>query len=255
MKISVVTISFNQRDYLGACIDSVAAQEGPWEHIVCDPGSTDGSRELIEERRDHFSSMVLEKDAGPADGLNKGFARATGDVFFYLNSDDVVLPGAFAQAREAFARHPQADVVYGDGVMIDAQGQVMRRIVSAPFMSGYIYHCGGGSVLQQATFFRADAFRRAGGFNVQNRACWDGELLASMARGGGGLRHVRRDWGGFRIHGQSISGGGDARVEERYRRETGRMFRDAYGRDPALPDRLAGRIWRAVNAVAKRIGA
>lgn len=255
MKISVVTISFNQRDYLGACIDSVAAQEGPWEHIVCDPGSTDGSRELIEQRRDHFSHVVLERDAGPADGLNKGFARATGEVFFYLNSDDVVLPGTFAQVRAAFARHPQAGVIYGDGLMIDAQGQVMRRIVSAPFMTAYVYHCGGGAVLQQATFFRAEAFRRAAGFNTANRACWDGELLATMARTGSRFRHVRRDWGGFRIHGQSISGGGDAKVEERYRRETVRMFRDAYGRDPGFRERLAGRFWRAVNAVAKRIGA
>ena len=255
MKISIVTISYNQRDYLGACIDSVAAQEGPWEHIVCDAGSTDGSRELIEARREHFSTIVLERDDGPADGLNKGFAQATGEIFYYLNSDDVVLPGAFAQARAAFAQYAGIDVIYGDGLMVDARGEVMRHMRSAPFMSAYIYHCGGGAVVQQATFFRATAFRRSGGFNTANRACWDGELLARLSRTGSRFRHIPRDWGGFRIHRQSISGSGDTWIEERYRREINRMFADTYGREISPVDRLAGRIWRTINAFAKRIGA
>lgn len=70
MKVSVVTISYNQAKFFPACIKSVAAQEGPYEHIIVDPGSTDGSREIIEANRSHFSNIILEKDDGPADGLN-----------------------------------------------------------------------------------------------------------------------------------------------------------------------------------------
>ncbi len=255
MKISVVTVSYNQKAFLGACIDSVAAQEGPIEHIICDPGSTDGSRDLIASRRDHFAAIVLDKDEGPADGLNKGFAHATGDIFYYLNSDDIVLPGAFAQAREQFVRRPGCDVIFGDGFMLDQQGNPFHHVRSSPFISAYAYCCGGATLMQQATFFRALAFRRAGGFNIGNRACWDGELLAQLSRSGAVFKHVPADWGGFRLHDNSLSGGGNAQVEERYRNEKKRMFREAYGREIGVMDYVARYAWQAVNAVAKRIGA
>jgi len=94
MKFSIVTISYNQAQFLEKAILSVLNQEGVGlEYIVVDPGSTDGSREIIERYRDRFGHVVFEKDHGPADGLNKGFQYATGDVYGYLNSDDVLLPG------------------------------------------------------------------------------------------------------------------------------------------------------------------
>ena len=95
MKISVVTISFNQAKYLRQCIDSVLNQNYQnIEYIIVDPGSTDGSRQIIESYGDRVIK-IFEKDAGPADGLNMGFSRATGDIFYFINSDDYVLPGAF----------------------------------------------------------------------------------------------------------------------------------------------------------------
>ena len=89
MKFSVVTVSFNQRQYLEEALTSVLEQDYPAiEYIVVDPGSTDGSRELIESFRDRLASIVFEADQGAADGLNKGFQRASGDIFGFLNSDD-----------------------------------------------------------------------------------------------------------------------------------------------------------------------
>ena len=103
MKLSVVTVSFNQRQYLEEALISVLAQDYPAiEYIVVDPGSTDGSRELIECFRDRLASILFETDQGAADGLNKGFQRASGDIFGFLNSDDVLLPGAMKSISRAF---------------------------------------------------------------------------------------------------------------------------------------------------------
>ena len=89
MKISVVTISYNQACYLEQTIISVLNQDYEnVEYIVVDPGSTDGSRDIIEKYRNRIQHIIYERDVGPADGLNKGFAVATGDVFYFINSDD-----------------------------------------------------------------------------------------------------------------------------------------------------------------------
>ena len=91
--VSVVTINYNQGRFLGDAIADVAAQTHlSWQHIIVDPGSTDGSSELYEPLRTDPRYVVIEQsDRGPADGLNKGFAAATGDIFYYLNADDRVL--------------------------------------------------------------------------------------------------------------------------------------------------------------------
>ena len=93
MRISIVTISFNQVEYLEETILSVLNQShSDFEYIVVDPGSIDGSREIIERYRDKISKIIFERDIGAADGLNNGFKYATGDILCYLNSDDTFLP-------------------------------------------------------------------------------------------------------------------------------------------------------------------
>ncbi len=163
MKFSVVTVSFNQRQYLEEALTSVLAQDYPAiEYIVVDPGSTDGSRELIESFRDRLASIVFEPDQGAADGLNKGFQRASGDIFGFLNSDDVLLPGAMKSVSRAFEQNPDCDIVMGNGFIVDAQGKRIRRIRAAGFtLDRYFY--GGATWLQQATFFRRAAFEAGGG--------------------------------------------------------------------------------------------
>ncbi len=90
MKVSIVTISFNQAEFLERAMRSVLTQDYPdVEYIVVDPGSTDGSRALITAQGSRIKA-ILEKDNGPADGLNKGFASATGEIFGYINADDAL---------------------------------------------------------------------------------------------------------------------------------------------------------------------
>ena len=240
MKISIVTLSFNQGRFLETAIRSVIEQQGvDLDYIVVDPGSTDDSRMIIERYRDRIDHVILERDDGPADGLNRGFARATGDIYGFLNADDILTPGALAEVTRAFGDHPDADVIFGHGHIIDADGETVRRMYSDRFsIWGYLY--GGVVLLQQSTFFRASAFETVGGFNVDNRTCWDGELWLDMALAGKTFHRVNRFWSAFRVHDKSITGtiarNGDQRAA--YDRDRRRMFLNARGRVPGgLRDR------------------
>ena len=112
-KISVVTVSFNQADYLEASIRSVLDQNYfNLQYIVVDGGSTDGSVEIIERYRDRCDAVIIESDRGQSHALNKGFALATGDMLTWLCSDDLLEPGSLARVARAYRRHG-TDVVVG----------------------------------------------------------------------------------------------------------------------------------------------
>lgn len=112
-RISVVTVSFNQAAYLEECLQSVLAQDYPkLEYIVVDGGSRDGSQEILERYRGRLASLTIESDDGQADGLNKGFAQATGDILTWVNSDDLLEPGALYQVALAYDAYG-ADLVAG----------------------------------------------------------------------------------------------------------------------------------------------
>src|ERR1039458_1375445 len=99
-RVSIVTISFNQAEFIERTILSVLTQDYlDIEYIVVDPGSTDGSRDIIERYRSRISKIILRPDRGAADGLNNGFAEATGEIFGFLNSDDLLRPGARSEER------------------------------------------------------------------------------------------------------------------------------------------------------------
>lgn len=256
MKISVVTVSYNQAEFLESCLASVASQEGPWEHIIVDPGSTDGSRDIIARHQAQFSHVLLEPDNGPADGLNKGFARASGDIFYYLNSDDIVLPGAFAKVRSAFNDTPQCDVIYGSGAIIDRFGN-KQRMVYSDSVSRFRLAYAGGLLIQPATFVKSSAFHAAGGFNPDNRSNWDSELVVDLFLSGAVFRSEGSCWGGYRLHEGSITATGklDNRIaawaERRYKKLMGRslpryawLIRNFFALDRAIrhPDVIFSRL-------------
>lgn len=234
MKLSIVTLSFNQESFLESAIRSVVEQQGvDLDYIVVDPGSTDDSRSIIERYQHQISHAVLERDDGPADGLNNGFARASGDIYGFLNANDILRPGALAKVAQAFEQNPHADIISGNGHIIDEYGAPVRRMYSDRLsLWGYLY--GGVVLLQQSTFFRASAFEQAGGFNADNRTCWDGELWLDMALNGRRFHRANDFWSGFRDYRESITNsiaeGGDWQMA--YDRDRRRMFLKARGRLP-----------------------
>ena len=255
MKVSIVTLSFNQAAYLERAMRSVLDQDGvDVEYIVVDPGSTDGSRAIADRHADREAGRIIriyEPDDGPGDGLNKGFARATGDILGYLNADDAYLPGALAEVAAAFAGRGATDVLCGHGLVVDGGDRVLRRFRSAPF--GLRRFAFGASVqMQQSTFFRAQAFARTPGFNPANRTCWDAELLMELGLAGARFRIVDRYWSLFRVHAQSITGSG--RLNDRYRDDLARMFVRVMGRPPRPSDAWIGRALRLARWGADPVG-
>lgn len=206
MKVSIVTISFNQGQYLERAIRSVLEQTySDIEYIVVDPGSTDGSRDIIEKYRDRISRIVFEPDEGPVDGLNKGFALATGQIFGFLNSDDVLFPEAVERAVDVLQRHPDTGAVSGHGYMIDEKGRVMRRFYSDRAHPWW-YSRQACYVMQQSTFFRREAFETAGRFDKAAKIWWDGELFLEMSKLGCQFKVVNEFWSAFTIHSESLTG-------------------------------------------------
>lgn len=234
MTISIVTISYNQIRFLKQALRSVINQRYPnLEYIVVDPGSNDGSRRVIEDHKEHLDHIVFEPDSGPSEGLNNGFARASGEIYGFLNADDFLLPGSLQSVEAAFRRFPNADVIAAHGWLVDIDGNPMRRKHSNRFGAWRYLHRG-AHLLQQSTFFRAEAFHKVGGFNKHNKTCWDGELWLDLALKGSHFHIVNDYWSCFRIYEDSISGqvAHEMNSWRTYERDRDRMFRRATGRDP-----------------------
>jgi len=241
MKISVVTISFNQAKYLRECMDSVLNQDySDIEYIVVDPGSTDGSREIIESYGDRVIK-VFEKDAGAADGLNKGFATATGSIYCYLNSDDTFLPGAFSTIIQCFNRLNGIDILCGHAFIIDAQSKKVRKVYSDSFNLKAVAY-GAVVSIQPSTFFKRQVFAKCGGFNIMNKSNWDGELLIDMALAGASICVLNNFLSCYRVHSTSITGTG--RLNDAHTQHSKNMFVKIFGREQTLSDRVLSYVYR-----------
>lgn len=196
--VSVVTPSYNQASFLGTTIRSVLEQDYPSvEYFVMDGGSSDGSVDVIREYSERLSGWVSERDRGQGDAINKGLARAKGEIFAWLNSDDYYLAGAVSSAVRAFAEHPDAALVYGDMLAVDQDGQTLNvmRYSQHSLEDLLCFQIIG----QPAVFFRREAFQRVGGLDVSFHYMLDHHLWIRMAREGG-LVYVPQTWAAARYH-------------------------------------------------------
>lgn len=181
MKVSIVTPSFNQTRYLEQTIRSVLEQGIPdLEYYVIDGGSNDGSLAIIQQYADRLTGWVSEKDRGQADAINKGLARASGEIVAWLNSDDYYLPGAISCAVETFRQHPTAGLVYGNVLSVDAESQPFNLQTFQPFnlkdlMAFRI-------ISQPAVFMRRAVLEQAGFLDPSYHMLLDHHLWLRMAR-------------------------------------------------------------------------
>lgn len=161
--MSIVTPSFQQAEFLGDAIQSVAAQDYPnLEYLVMDGGSTDGSVDMIRRHERSIHAWVSEPDGGQAQAINKGFARATGDIVAWLNADDMLLPGAVSQAVRALEAAPKAPLVYGNCVFVNRQGQFLRYFTEVEaFDARRLSDCS-DYIMQPTAYFRREALEKAG---------------------------------------------------------------------------------------------
>jgi glycosyltransferase involved in cell wall biosynthesis len=130
--VSVVTPSYNQAGFIERTLRSVLDQQGDFEleYLVIDGGSKDGTLDILRKYQDRIT-WVSEPDTGQSDAINKGLRQATGNVVGWLNSDDVLLPGALARVAAVFRDRPDVEWLHGRCEIIDAQDRIIRRWVSA----------------------------------------------------------------------------------------------------------------------------
>ncbi len=157
------------------------------EYIVADGGSSDDSTAIIRKYADRLLWWCSEPDAGQADAIAKGFARSGGEILCWLNSDDILLPGALRAVGEFFRDHPRAEVANGWAYCIDADD----RPIHHPFQSAYTHgvrasarrfrYYGQDGVYQQATFWRRAAYLEAGGMRKEFTFAMDLDLFTRLA--------------------------------------------------------------------------
>lgn len=201
IRVSIVTPSFNQAQYLEETILSVLNQDYPnIEYFIMDGGSTDGSQEIIHRYADRLAGWVSEKDQGQTDAINKGFKQATGSILAWINSDDTYQPGAIREAVELLHDHPGWGMVYGDTRFIDENGKAIGKFPAAQtdyekLRQGYVH------IPQQASFFLADLWKMVGPLDPSFFFAMDYDLWVRLARISK-LVYVRKEWANFRLHGQ-----------------------------------------------------
>jgi glycosyltransferase involved in cell wall biosynthesis len=206
--VSIVTPSYNQAGFLEATIRSVLDQDYPnLEYIIVDGGSTDGSAEIIRRYANRLAWWVSERDKGQTDALNKGFARAHGEILAWINSDDIYQPGAVREAVSYLQANPEVGMVYGDANFIDGAGKVIGRFPAAQtdylrLRQGYVH------IPQQASFFKGSLWRQVGPLDPSFYFAMDYDLWVRLARLAPlvylpGLDHQPHLWASFRLHGDA----------------------------------------------------
>jgi glycosyltransferase involved in cell wall biosynthesis len=202
--VSIVTPGRNQGPFLEATLRSVLDQDYPAiEYVAIDGASTDDSPAVIERYAERLAYHVSEPDAGQSDAINKGWRRCTGDIFAWLNSDDLLLPGAVASAVRALEEHPDVAVVYGDTQFIDAAGGALG---SPPRRSDFEFERvligAENPIAQPSAFIRRSALEDAGMLDATLHYFMDWDLwLRIGARHR--ILHVPALWSSYRLHPES----------------------------------------------------
>jgi len=199
-RISLVTPSFNQARFIGWTVRSVFLQRYPeLEYIMMDGGSTDGTMQVLEPYANRFAYLVSERDKGQSDAICRGFARATGDIMAYLNSDDMLAPGTLAYVARYFQDHPEVDAVYSHRCTVDEHNNVLWYWLLPEHSDWYMTRW--DLIPQETCFWRRRLFEKAGTIDPSYRFAMDYDLFVRFMRAAPGrMRRLDRFLGVFRQH-------------------------------------------------------
>ena len=199
-KISVITPSYNQAQFLERTIKSIVEQDYPnLEYIVCDGGSTDGSVEIIKKYEDKITWWCSEKDKGQSNAINKGFKQATGDIVCWINSDDVLLEGALMEYARMYNENPDCSVFMAQTMRIDDNDNVLYFHI-LPKPRPILYRNGILSVAQQSWAWKRDLFETLGYINEERHACMDIEFLMRQLRAKCKISYSKKFIGAIRMY-------------------------------------------------------
>lgn len=196
--ISIVTPSFQQAPYLDWTIRSVIGQRYEnLEYIVIDGGSTDGTVDVLQRWSHHLAFWCSERDRGQGHAINRGLARANGEVVGWLNSDDMLLPGALSRVAREFG-DPDVQAICGWGVMMSEAGLITRRWVFPTLTQDAILR--NAPIFQPAVFWRRSVTERIGPIDESLSFCMDREYWLRMVQSGILPRTVKSCLAAYRKH-------------------------------------------------------
>lgn len=199
-KVSIVTPSYNQAQYLEETIRSVLLQNYPnLEYIIIDGGSSDGSVEIIKKYEPWLSYWQSERDRGQSQAINKGFSQATGELAGWLNSDDIFFPGAINKVVTYWTANNKPDaLITGTKLKGDANLKTISRLEQFPLT---IRHLINKNIIEQpSTFYPVSLLRKVGGIDERYRMSMDYDLWLRMAKQGADLIFLNEDLAITRIH-------------------------------------------------------
>lgn len=214
MKFSIITPNYNGEKFLEETLLSILQQKEDGvdlELIVIDGMSNDGSLQILQKYASEITHIIIERDSGPANAINKGLALASGDIIAWLNADDLYYPGALARVEKVFMNREGIALCFGKCPIIDENGTEIRQFITRfkecffPVSSKVAFQCI-NYISQPALFFRRAAMVGAGRLREDLVAAWDYEFMLKLWHFGKGAVIHGGPIAAFRWHEQSISG-------------------------------------------------
>jgi glycosyltransferase involved in cell wall biosynthesis len=251
-KITIVTPSYNQAQFLEQTILSVIGQHYPnLEYIVLDGGSTDGSVEIIKKYERHLAHWESGRDGGQASAINKGFAMATGEIIGWLNSDDMYMPGALMAAAREFKNPAAHQIIFGNCLHFDEQKPRSARGSNVVEDHKFVELRLADYIIQPSSFWAKKTFDMVGPLDTSLNYVFDWEWYIRAQRQGVKLTPVPTFLSLYRKHDAHKTGtGGDSRLNE---------IMEVYTRYNTAPEKKALekiftlKRWQRRNRVLKRL--
>src|SRR5260370_20180468 len=202
--ISIVTPSFNQGSFIGEALESVRLQNNKnCEHIVIDGRSTDGTvdllRDLTANKVQQNMFWTSERDTGQSEALNKGFRQAKGEIIGWLNSDDRYRAGCFEHIVQAFEDNPEVDIFYGDYLMVDEVGKVLKIRREIEFNAFILFYHRILYIPTTATFFRRRILEEDNWLDERLQYAMDLEFFIRLSKRGYRFKHIPQFLADFRM--------------------------------------------------------
>ncbi len=242
MLFSIVTPTRNALPDLKRCVASVRRQtDVELEHIVQDGDSTDGTREWLAEQA-HLR-WCSKADAGMYDAINQGLSRSSGDILGWINADEQYLPGALHTIAACFEKAPEVDMIFGDYIVVDTNGNAITARREIPFRMWYVVN-GTLNIHSCALFFRRKIWERHGAFDPSYKIRGDREWLLRAATGGARITHIPEYLSLYTLRGTNLSYAPEAATE------SSRIL-ERYKASACKPVRYASRLCRWTEKLAK----